>query len=465
MSSEILIEAEHLSKRYEIYAAPHHRLLQSLVPAALRLVRPALRLGGMNPPDPVYAVHKWALRDVSLSVRRGETFGVIGVNGAGKSTLLQLICGTLTPTTGSVNVRGRIAAILELGSGFNPEFTGRENVMLYASVLGLSPDEIASKMDSILAFADIGPAFEDQLRTYSSGMAMRLAFAVIANVDADVLIVDEALAVGDAYFQQKCLRWLRGFRERGAVLFCGHDTSAVMNLCQRAMWLEAGQVRAFNDAKTVCESYLAAVHRESARTREDTTTVVLDILPASEPGANAVASAETPGEPGNSVIELALEASSSFGTRHALIVDARMTNADGSLLPIIRGGERVQVVIEARAVRNIDHPIVGFIVKDRLGQPIFGTNTIDAQGPVVRRVRAGESLVAVFGFEMPVLCSGTYSVTTALASGTLEDHVQHHWVHDALLFKVNSKIDGGIMLSVPMHSIDLRLNIMREACP
>src|SRR5262249_44717092 len=173
------------------------------------------------------------------------------------------VCGTLAPTSGIANVKGRVAALLELGSGFNPEFTGRENIYLNASVLGLRRPEIDAKLSEILEFAEIGDFVDQPIKTYSSGMAMRLAFAVIAHVDADVLIVDEALAVGDAYFQQKCMRWLRRFREAGTVLFCGHDVGAVMTLCDRAIWLEAGCIKAAGSTKDVCEAYSATVYAKS----------------------------------------------------------------------------------------------------------------------------------------------------------------------------------------------------------
>jgi lipopolysaccharide transport system ATP-binding protein len=442
MSSEILIEAESLSKTYEIYAIPHHRLLQIVVPRVLALLRPVLRVFGITPAVPDYSSKKQALNGVSLTVRRGETFGVIGVNGAGKSTLLQLICGTLTPTSGHVKVHGRVAAILELGSGFNPEFSGRENVQLYASVLGLLPDEIHSKMAAIQAFADIGPAFEEPLKTYSSGMAMRVAFAVIANVDADVLIVDEALAVGDAYFQQKCMRWLAAFREKGAVLFCGHDIGTVMNLCQQALWLEAGNVRALNNAKTVCESYLWALHEESVRSQESGPAIVQD-----------------PDDAGLATIQIAqaedaetdpqLENASSFGTRKALIRSVQLDRTDGRPMTLLHGGEQVKVTLKARAEKEIDDPIFGFSVKNKLGQVIFGTNTYNVEAPSVI-VRRGTALEGSFEFQMPVLHTGDYTITAALASGTLAKHVQHHWIHDALVFKIDSTVLNGMVLDLPM---------------
>ncbi len=211
------------------------------------------------------------MENVSFELKKGETLGIIGRNGSGKSTLLQLIVGTLSPTSGSVDVDGRVAALLELGAGFHPEFTGRENVFLCGTLLGLSHKEIDEQLDNILAFADISPYIDQSVKTFSSGMVVRLAFAVMAHVKADILVIDEALAVGDVFFVQKCMRFLRMFMDRGTVLFVSHDSAAVLSLCNRAVWLQRGRVACIGDAKTVCDRYVHDVTRESrhrARLRE-----------------------------------------------------------------------------------------------------------------------------------------------------------------------------------------------------
>src|SRR5690348_2740583 len=223
MSSEdFSIRVDRLSKRYEIYAQPAHRLKQMILPRAQRAMRRSAR---------TYFKEFWALRDVSFDVRRGETVGIVGRNGSGKSTLLQMICGTLHPTAGRISVGGRIAALLELGAGFNPEFTGRENVYLNAAVIGLSREEIDARFDDIAAFADIGDFMEQPVKTYSSGMYVRLAFAVAINVDPEILVVDEALAVGDELFQRKCFARIDAIRSKGAtILFVSHSANAVVEL-------------------------------------------------------------------------------------------------------------------------------------------------------------------------------------------------------------------------------------------
>jgi lipopolysaccharide transport system ATP-binding protein len=234
MSSEVSIRVEGLSKCFQIYDRPHDRLKQFVVPRLQRAVRQPVKQ---------YFKEFWAVKDVSFEVKKGETVGIIGRNGSGKSTLLQMICGTLNPSRGSIQTRGRIAALLELGSGFNPEFTGRENVYMNSAVLGLKKDEIDQRFEAITAFADIGEFLEQPVKAYSSGMMLRLAFAVIAHVDAEILVIDEALAVGDAFFTQKCMRFLRTFMKTGTVLFVSHDTGSIRNLCSKAIWLEKGIVR------------------------------------------------------------------------------------------------------------------------------------------------------------------------------------------------------------------------------
>src|SRR5262249_6313517 len=202
----------------------------------------------------------WALQAITFDIRKGESVGIIGRNGAGKSTLLQVMCGTLRPSTGSIEVKGRIAAMLELGAGFNPEFTGRENVHMAAAVLGLSADLIRKRYPSIVAFAGIGDFIDQPVKYYSSGMYARLAFAVAAHVDADILIADEILSVGDAAFQRKCMRFIENFRARGTLLLVSHSAATVAAICDRAVWLDAGSVRAIGPAKEVCADYLADIN-------------------------------------------------------------------------------------------------------------------------------------------------------------------------------------------------------------
>lgn len=257
MSDDIAIKVENLSKCYQIYEQPRDRLKQMILPRLQRAAGAASKQ---------YFREFWALKDVSFEVRKGETVGIIGRNGSGKSTLLQMICGTLNPTSGRIQTNGRIAALLELGSGFNPEFTGRENVYLNGAVLGLSKDEIDERFDEIAAFADIGDFIEQPVKAYSSGMMVRLAFAVSVNVQPDVLVVDEALAVGDMNFQAKCMTALTRFQEGGGtVLFVSHDVGAVKSLCRQAVYLEHGQVVGTGSAPEIAEQYVRAMREEMSQ--------------------------------------------------------------------------------------------------------------------------------------------------------------------------------------------------------
>jgi lipopolysaccharide transport system ATP-binding protein len=258
MSSDVAIKVENLSKCYHIYNQPHDRLKQSIYPRFQSLM-------GKQPKQ--YFREFWALKDVSFEIKRGETVGIIGRNGSGKSTLLQMICGTLNPTSGSVRTNGRIAALLELGSGFNPEFTGRENVYMNAAVLGLTRAETEARFNAIVSFADIGEFLEQPVKTYSSGMMLRLAFSVTVHVNADILIVDEALAVGDAFFTQKCMLRIKELMSTGVTfLFVSHDSNAVKSLCGSAMLLDRSQLICAGDTNAVVETYYSNFIKQQQET-------------------------------------------------------------------------------------------------------------------------------------------------------------------------------------------------------
>lgn len=247
MSSEIAINVESLSKCYQIYGQPRDRLKQFLLPRLQGLFR--------RPPKEYYREF-WALQNVSFEIKKGETIGIVGRNGSGKSTLLQMICGTLNPTSGSVTTHGRISALLELGSGFNPEFTGRENIYMNAAILGLSKEDVDRSYDQIVEFADIGNFIEQPVKTYSSGMVVRLAFSVAIHVKPDILIVDEALAVGDFQFQSKCYERIRSIRDNGAtVLFVSHDLSAVSQFCDRGILLSEGRMLSIGPTSSIINKF------------------------------------------------------------------------------------------------------------------------------------------------------------------------------------------------------------------
>jgi lipopolysaccharide transport system ATP-binding protein len=457
MSSEVSIGVDNVAKAYRVYAKPTDRLRQAIMPRLRRMVAPLLRAFGRPiEPAPYFSEH-WALCALSFEVKRGETIGVIGRNGSGKSTLLQLICGTLTPSQGSIAVTGRVAALLELGSGFNPEYSGRENVFLNASVLGLTREETIARLDEILDFADIGDSIDQPVKTYSSGMAMRLAFSVIAHVDADVLIIDEALSVGDAYFQQKCLRWLRGFQQNGTVLFCSHDTGAVLTFCDRAIWLDSGNLRMSGPSKEVCESYNAFINAATQglakpAPKPSAADDGKDAALTSARAARLLPKAPQLEEP---VIFDWLQESASFGSGDAEILSVELITAGGQVPTWIIGGEDLCIIAQVKIVRDIASPVFGFHAKDRLGQPIFGDNTISSGAEVPQLFYAGQTVICRFEFTLPMLMSGRYSITFAVASGTLETHSQHHWVHDVLFFDIHSPYRNGVLLAIDMRKISV----------
>ncbi|HET7369212.1 MAG TPA: ABC transporter ATP-binding protein [Gammaproteobacteria bacterium] len=445
-----------LGKRYEIYKQPADRLKQMILPRADRLV-------GRGPR--AYFKEFWALRGVSFEVRRGETVGIIGQNGSGKSTLLQMICGTLHPTEGTVATQGRIAALLELGAGFNPEFTGKENVYLSGLLYGISEAELRKRFQSIVEFADIGEFIDQPVKTYSSGMYVRLAFAIIAHVDADTLVIDEALSVGDVRFTQKCMRFLRAFQERGTLLFVSHDTSAVTNLCGRAIWLDAGRLVVDGTAHEVVEQYLAAQHAAD-RASVGSHVAVRNGSPGAASGSvmmpvdvvdprNGVLN----GTATRNLVEIfefdAAHIDREFGAGAARIVDVRLLDGDGKPHDLVLGGEIADLVIEAEAFEAVETPILGFYVKDRRGQQLFGDNTYLSSRDRSLNMQPGMRLRAHFRFRLPILPNGDYSIDVALATGTQEDHTQQHWIHDALVFRASESTMRHGLVGVPMHVIEI----------
>ncbi|MDY7539942.1 ABC transporter ATP-binding protein [Undibacterium sp. RTI2.1] len=410
MSSKLMISAKGIGKAYSLSGSPFSKFLDQL-----RLSKAESRF--------------WALRALDLTITKGEVVGVIGQNGSGKSTLLQIICGTLTPSCGQIEVNGRLAALLELGAGFNPEFTGWENARLNAALYGLSLQEIENKLPAIEAFADIGEFIDKPVKTYSSGMFVRLAFAVIANIDADILIIDEALAVGDVFFTQKCMRFLKEFSEQGTILFVSHDSASVVSLCNRAILLEHGQVLANGDPKTVTEYYLKNQYEK----RQDKVSNANDFLISKyqEAATNTLTASEH-----------------DFGVGGVIILSCILVNDENLPVLQINGETSVQLDICVEANRLIEHPLVGFSVKDRLGQVLFGGNSeqFNMKLPVIK---AGQKLVTSFYFRIPGLTLGDYMISVAAGEGSARDHVMHHWVHEAYPFRSTLAVQSGMIEIYP----------------
>lgn len=398
MSSEChqpVIEAHRLGKTYLLYDRPHHRLLQSLWRGRRRYYRE-------------YA----ALHDISFDLTRGETLGIIGQNGAGKSTLLQLVCGTLQPTAGEVRVRGRLAALLELGTGFNPEFTGRENVFINAAILGLTAAEVAARLDAIIAFADIGEYIDQPVKTYSSGMYVRLAFSVVIHVSPDILIVDEALAVGDALFQAKCMTRLRRMLDEGlTLLFISHDIAAVKALCRRCLWLEHGRMRALGPTAEVTRAYDQDWIRQANAAQGVVPTAAGD-----RAGAAGI------GQEGTGDVSL-LACAWQGARRHARAAY----------------GETLSFRVRLGMQRECTRLVVSYHLKNAQNQHVLGGHTATNAAVYARQWRGGE--VLDLDFELPLhLHHGRYALTVVAASiGDTEryaDAVFHLWGDDVATLEI-----------------------------
>ncbi len=440
MSSEVIVSARGLGKTYRIYRQPYHRLIQCLSWGRFKLYREVQ-----------------ALKDCTFEVRQGECLGIIGRNGAGKSTLLQLLAETVAPSSGELEIHGKIAALLELGSGFNPEFTGRENVFMYGAILGLSPDKIRERYQSIVDFAEIGDALEQPVKTYSSGMAMRLAFAVVANIDADVLIIDEALAVGDVVFVQKCYAFLREFIKKHTVILVTHDIAAVRDLCDRAIWLDGGCVIEDGNPAKVTDDYLAHSYEEKQgasanfprQPAQEDTAISSDLRrdiwkerPEAVPRYEFLAFDENV---------------PSFGKGGARIRDIFFTDLEGHALNECCGSELVRLVLTIDILEEMKSPIVGFAFRNSRGENIFGDNSFELYRDHPQSAAPGEVLEAVFEFEMPRLHPGAYSLHTAIADGTQDEHVQHMWFHNALTITSYYHGKTGVMVGIPMRRISLNI--------
>lgn len=448
-TDDIAIRVSKISKCYHLYDAPRDRLKQFVAPRLQRLA-------GQSPKQ--YFREFWALKDISFEVRKGETVGIIGRNGSGKSTLLQIICGTLTPTSGTVETRGRIAALLELGSGFNPEFTGRENVYMNAAVLGLSKEEIDARFEDIAAFADIGEFIEQPVKIYSSGMYVRLAFSVIAHVDADILVVDEALSVGDAVFTQKCMRFIRSFQERGALIFVSHDTSSVQSLCKTGIWLGNGQIQKVGTSKNVAEAYLQytlqEIYGDAAKLSATSSAADPSFIAACPPEEEKPDAAAIDYGSRALVQDNSINATG-WKTGAAELVSVSLEKLEPGPDGVFIGGERVRMIVRAKANEALARPILGFLVRDRLGQDLFGENTLPFTDMTPRPIKQGQEFEGEFVFRLPMLPNGQYAVMASVADGDLYNNVQHHWLHDVLIINVSSsKIRWGLV-GIPFERVVL----------
>jgi lipopolysaccharide transport system ATP-binding protein len=395
-----VLRVENISKQYRTYLRPADRLKESLTRGRLRR-------------------HKefWALRDISFELEKGMTVGVVGPNGCGKSTLLQIISGTLEPTHGAVWHEGRIAALLELGAGFDPEFTGVENIYMNASLLGLSKRATDALFPNIERFAEIGSFIYQPVKTYSSGMYVRLAFAIASSVEPEILVVDEALAVGDAVFQHRCLRRIKELQEAGTtVLFVSHDLAAVRALCSRAILLNAGRVVSDGRPLDVLNHYQKIIMERERAFEEETT-----------PTVSATAFDEESLAP--------LSYTYRHGDGSAEILAAELTDAARRRVDTVETGEPLTMRVLTRINVDLEDPVIGFLIRNRHGISAYGTNTKEQQidfGPTHR----GEVLEVIFSFSC-WLGIDDYSITCAVHSRNGE---AYDWIDGARFFRVASEI-------------------------
>ncbi len=440
--SRLSLEVCSLGKCYSLFEQPHQRLLSYFFPRYKQFSRPF-----------------WALKEVSFTLRQGETMGIIGRNGSGKSTLLQMIAGTLTETTGEIVRQGRVAALLELGAGFNPEFTGRENIILNAAIYGLSSIEIKSRLEKIISFAELGDFIDQPVAHYSSGMFVRLAFSVIAHVDADLLIIDEALAVGDAAFSQKCMRFLESFKKQGAILFVSHDAGTVTQLCDQALWLDKGEVQMMGGAKAVSEAYLKHIYSIQQTVESDVQSPEAkgsSPQPAFEAWHDARSDLLKHSNVCNEIKILPFsEEGNHFGTGLIKIDNVTMLDAENRPLSWAVGGSKIILSVNFSALADLKEIIVGFIVKNRKGQPLFGDNNYITHQKAPISVSDGVAYQARFGFTLPYLPEDDYAITIAIASGAQTEHIQHCWQHEALMFTVvKGHVVHGLM-GIPLGFCDI----------
>lgn len=409
MRPENAVEIENISKVYQLYQKPTDRVKEALLPGKRS-----------------YHSDFFALRDISFSIKKGESVGIIGTNGSGKSTLLKIIVGVLNQSSGCVESEGRISALLELGAGFNMEYTGIENIYFNGTIMGFSHEEMSKRLPAIAEFADIGQFIYQPVKTYSSGMFVRLAFATQIYTDPDILIVDEALSVGDMRFQQKCYRAMENLMKDKTVILVTHDPGAVLRFCRRVIWLEQGELRFDGDVDEGLKKYETYLIRKSIEESEKR-----ENFDFSESGI----SADSPQS--RREILLIPENLQNKGNGDAMVTACMLIHADGAPAEFVQPGEDVIFCMRVEFKKRVPRPMIGMTIRDRLGNVAIGINsdTIKADLPV------GEGTMEYeFAFTMPPLNKGQFTISPAVASGAAEDHIQLCWLDDAWMFNVPKRI-------------------------
>jgi len=429
-SNDMAIKIDNISKCYQVYENPTRRLKQFIVPRLDHY---------FGKPSRIYHEDFWALRDVSFDLPRGQTMGIVGRNGSGKSTLLQIIAGTLSPTGGNVLVNGRVAALLELGAGFNSDFSGRENVYLNASLLGLSREETDNKLDDILSFADIGRFIDSPVRSYSSGMLVRLAFAVQAQIDPEILIVDEALAVGDAKFQAKCFARLKKLKQNGtSILFVSHATEQIVTHCDKALLLDGGEMKDIGLPRDIVNHYLDLLFGKEKIQNNERQSMVDQIDLAVE-GEESRSAREIQSDAAHSgSFGLAKQLNGSYAERPnynpseyrwgdgaAEFLDYHLQQGAVSYPSSLTPHEAIILSFRVRFHAAVVRPIFGFAVKTKEGVTIYNTNSEWQSVGLVDVAQPDQEIIV--SVTMPVLLfEGDYFISVGIASSSLEGEVTPH---------------------------------------
>lgn len=426
MSSDVAVRVDGLSKCYHIYDRPQDRLTQSLMPRIHRL---------LSLPEKRYFREFWALRNVSFEIPKGQTIGIIGQNGSGKSTLLQMICGTLTPSSGRIETEGRVAALLELGSGFNPEFSGRDNVYMNAALLGLEKKEIEDRFDDIVRFADIGKFIDEPVKSYSSGMMVRLAFSVQAQIDPDILIVDEALAVGDAKFQAKCFDRLKQLKESGtSILLVTHSSEQIVTHCDSAILLEKGEVLERGNTKSVVNRYHDVLF--------GTGQITLDPNVA-QPDPRPLAVELNPRHLSTDIDLFSSRAGYNpyeyrWGDKAAAILDFHLS-CEGESYPVsVKSGAQMDVELSVHYRKRLINPIFGLTVKNKEGVTLYGSNSeLLSQSKMRDTGEVGTNVLIRASFYAN-LAPGDYFISLGIATRDGETIIPHDRRYDSIHFVVRS---------------------------
>src|SRR5688572_9052337 len=424
-----IIQADKVSKCFRIYRHPSDHIKELLSFGRKRFHEPF-----------------WAVKDVDVRVERGSCLGIIGENGSGKSTLLRVIAGVIRPTSGVVSARGRISALLELGAGFNPEFTGRENISLNAAILGFTEAQIRERIPSIEKFAEIGDFVDRPVKTYSSGMFVRLAFAVAIHMDPDVLIVDEALSVGDIFFQQRCIRRIQHLKQQGVtIVFVSHDLGAVRSLADQTIWMDHGRVFLAGKTDEVVSKYLAAMVTRGSKEIMEEEAIGKPLAATETLDISDEARARIP-----RFITHLPNVDHRYGNAKARIQGIGVYGEAGDPVAAVAQGDRLCVRVSVEFLRDVEHPNIGFMLRNRLGEDVTGTNVM-FEGMRLEPARAGDRVSVDFTLDMPFLNGGFYYFSPAVADGTLDQYEMCDWVDNAFAIEVIQRTTTYGHMRIPMR--------------